>query len=205
MFRGPLAFRKYSCDILQAETHHQSVAKISPKYTVKFMTGSTPRYHRMSSGMSLSDTSVYWKSPDIKTIYRAAHKVTGPFAKSLVQQSGVISAASNAGGDRLKLLDQACGTGVVAEALHNEFASAHAEGVTPNWQLKCTDISPPMLESIGELIAKNKWENVEVANSNILDNGLDANTFDYVFTSFGMRYEHIYLCQHVSRTEKSLS
>jgi hypothetical protein len=95
-------------------------------------------------------------------------------------------------------LDQACGPGAIIEALHNEFASpATQPGMLPNWHLQCTDISPPMLDAIRESAEQNNWKDLEITQSNILDNGLLANTFDYVFASFGKRhiYYNICLCE----------
>jgi SAM-dependent methyltransferase len=144
----------------------------------------------MSSGNSSTNTADLWKNPDAKVIYRAAHKATSVFAKALVKQSGVIDAAprsssSSASDKGLVILDQACGTGAVAEALHDTL------GARPDWHLKCTDLSPPMLEAMEELATSRNWTNVDVAKSDILDNGLDAQSFDYVFASFGTYHRGI--------------
>lgn len=92
-----------------------------------------------------------------QVIYRAAHKATSVFARTLVKQSGVIDAAaksvsSSDEDNGLVILDQACGTGAVAEALYDIFDSAHGEqGARPNWRLQCTDLSPQMLEAMEEI------------------------------------------------------
>lgn len=123
-----------------------------------------------------------FNNPNIKSIYRAASRVTGPYAKALVQQSGIVKALS-AGNRQLSVLDQACGTGVVAEALHGEFAAA---GTTESdWHLKCTDSAQAMLDAMADLVKEKGWQNVEIAKSDILNNGLESEVYDYAFQSFG--------------------
>lgn len=123
-----------------------------------------------------------FNNPNIKAIYRAASRVTGPYAKALVQQSGIVKALST-GNRELGVLDQACGTGVVAEALCGELEAAG----TPekNWHLKCTDTAQAMLDAMSDLVKEKGWHNVETAKSDILNNGLESETFDYAFGSFG--------------------
>lgn len=41
-----------------------------------------------------------------------------------------------------------------------------------------------MLEAMEELAKSRNWANVDIAKSDILDNGLAAQRFDYVFASF---------------------
>jgi ubiquinone/menaquinone biosynthesis C-methylase UbiE len=134
----------------------------------------------MASGESRAND--IFNNPNIKSIYRAASRVTGPYAKALVQQSGIVKALS-AGNRQLSVLDQACGTGVVAEALHGEFAAA---GTTEsNWNLKCTDSAQAMLDAMDDLVKEKGWQNVETAKSDILNNGLESDVYDYAFQSFG--------------------
>lgn len=127
-----------------------------------------------------------------ENIYRAAHKATSVFARALVKQSEVIDAAarsltSSANDKGLVILDQACGTGAVAEALYGTFQSTHGQqGARPDWHLKCTDLSPPMLEAMEELTKLRNWANVDVAKADILDNGLATQSFDYVSASFSI-------------------
>lgn len=123
-----------------------------------------------------------FNNPNIKSIYRAASRVTGPYAKALVQQSGIAKALS-AGNRELSILDQACGTGVVAEALCSELAAAGSP--ENNWRLKCTDNAQAMLDAMSDLVKEEGWRNVETAKSDILNNGLESDTFDYAFGSFG--------------------
>ncbi|QKX57599.1 uncharacterized protein TRUGW13939_04717 [Talaromyces rugulosus] len=133
----------------------------------------------MASGESRAND--IFNNPNIKSIYRAASRVTGPYAKALVQQSGIVKALS-AGNRQLSVLDQACGTGVVAEALHGEFAAA---GTTEsNWNLKCTDSGQAMLDAMDDLVKEKGWQNVETAKSDILNNGLESDVYDYAFQSF---------------------
>jgi SAM-dependent methyltransferase len=123
----------------------------------------------------------------VKIIYRAAHKATSMFARALVKQSGAIDGAiwsltSSANYKGLVILDQACGTGAVTEALYDTFKSTHGQqGARPDWHLKYTNLSPLMLEAMEELAKSRNWANVDVAKSDILNNGLAAQSFDYVF------------------------
>jgi ubiquinone/menaquinone biosynthesis C-methylase UbiE len=72
--------------------------------------------------------------------YKNAENATRPYAKTIIQQSGIV-AYLNLGGEA-NVLDFGCGTGVVVHELYNTVPKE-------KWgQLKVlgTDISPPMLE-----------------------------------------------------------
>jgi ubiquinone/menaquinone biosynthesis C-methylase UbiE len=128
-----------------------------------------------------------WKQPDIGIIYRSIERVTGQFAKTLVEQSGITTALQGKKG-KLNILDQACGTGVVAVALHDAFAATStSEGSNKeeiDWHLQCTDLSQPMLNAVQERINQEGWKDTETAHSDMLKNGLESDKYDYVFASF---------------------
>ncbi|KAJ5529165.1 Methyltransferase type 11 [Penicillium freii] len=108
--------------------------------------------------------------------YRTAEKTTLPYAIDLVKQSGVASTA----GQPLAILDQACGTGVVAVALHDALGSQSEK----DWCLTCTDVSISMVAAIQERIEKNGWENTDAAVSDILKTGFPEDQYTHIFGAF---------------------
>jgi ubiquinone/menaquinone biosynthesis C-methylase UbiE len=108
--------------------------------------------------------------------YQNAEKTTLPYAIDLVKQSGIASTAGP-----LTILDQACGTGVVAVALHNALRNSEK-----NWRLTCTDVSTSMVTAVQERIQKNGWENTDAAVSDVLKTGFPDDQYTHVFGAFGM-------------------
>ncbi|OQD63822.1 hypothetical protein PENPOL_c008G09144 [Penicillium polonicum] len=108
--------------------------------------------------------------------YRTAEKTTLPYAIDLVKQSGVASTA----GQPLAILDQACGTGVVAVALHDAFRSQPEK----DWRLTCTDVSSSMVAAIQERIQKSGWENTDAAVSDVLKTGFPEDQYTHIFGAF---------------------
>lgn len=108
--------------------------------------------------------------------YRTAEKTTLPYARDLVKQSGVASAA----GEPLTILDQACGIGVVAVALHDAFRNQPGK----HWRLTCTDVSDSMIAAIQERIQENGWENTDAAVSDILETYFPEGQYTHVFGAF---------------------
>jgi SAM-dependent methyltransferase len=127
-----------------------------------------------------------WKNPQMGKIYQSVERVTGPFAQALVEQSGVITTTSSSSEKKINILDQGCGTGVIAAALHRSCPAGGAAAEAKNWHLTCTDVSAPMLAAMQERIEANGWEsNTETAVSDILKNRLESERFDFLFASFG--------------------
>ncbi|KAH8819460.1 S-adenosyl-L-methionine-dependent methyltransferase [Xylogone sp. PMI_703] len=131
---------------------------------------------KMSSTTNKVNLDSLWNNPDIALLYKSAHKVTGPFAKTLVQQSGVTATHEQP----LVLLDQGSGFGAVATALHDEL------GRTPEkeWRLTCTDVSEPMMERLRDKIKSEGWQNIDVTYADAQKSGLPSSNYNFVFASF---------------------
>ncbi|KAH8640612.1 hypothetical protein IG631_03553 [Alternaria alternata] len=87
--------------------------------------------------------------------YKNAEKATGPYAKTLVGQSGIVAHLDS--GAEANVLDFACGTGVVVQKLYDTIPKER-------WgQLKVlgADISPPMLEYLKARGEKQGWMGLE--------------------------------------------
>jgi ubiquinone/menaquinone biosynthesis C-methylase UbiE len=119
-----------------------------------------------------------WNNPNIGKQYHAAEMVTLVFARELVAQSRIVSVPIDT---PLSVLDQACGTGVVALALHE----ALTERTETSWSLTCTDMSQNMLDVLQERVEIAGWKNTDVKISDIQKNGLLSAQYSHVFSSFG--------------------
>lgn len=97
--------------------------------------------------------------------YKNAEAITGPFAKILVQQAGLLDASVFS---QLTILDSACGTGVVAAAVHASLDVSTKKRM----KLTCGDFSEPMLQAVRERIQENGWTNTEarLVNAQVLPN-----------------------------------
>ena len=91
-----------------------------------------------------------WQSTDIANKYRAAEVITGPFAHHLVKQCELDRAD---GSQKLVILDNACGTGVVTLNLYETLSPA----AKANLHVVCGDFSPGMVKSVQERIEQNGW------------------------------------------------
>jgi len=59
--------------------------------------------------MSVSGAKEGWHNPEIAELYQRAEAASGPFARAVIKQSGLIDYPSSAG--PLAVFDNACGTG----------------------------------------------------------------------------------------------
>lgn len=113
--------------------------------------------------------------------YKTGEHITGKFALSLLDQSGLVTKANNNPSEPLVVLDNACGTGIVSSILHNKLDTA----VKANWKLTCGDISPGMVEYTRGRMASESWQNAEVKTVDAQDTKLPSDHFTHVVTAFG--------------------
>jgi ubiquinone/menaquinone biosynthesis C-methylase UbiE len=85
------------------------------------------------------------------TKYKPAELITRPFAHDLVVQSGLLAAAARADAE-LVVFDNACGTGVVAQALFDALPAPPA-----GLQVLCGDLSPGMVAAASQRIEEGGW------------------------------------------------
>ncbi|KAK2836983.1 hypothetical protein FQN49_006527 [Arthroderma sp. PD_2] len=122
-----------------------------------------------------------WNDPKIVKDYRSAEKVTLAFAKSLVEQSGILSIRRV--GEPMCILDNACGTGAVSVVLH---------GMLPDWKVKngwnltCADLSGAMIDAVKTKIDAEGWGNTSTVIEDIQGTSLPAAHYTHVFASFAI-------------------
>ncbi|KAJ5112532.1 Acetylaranotin bis-thiomethyltransferase [Penicillium argentinense] len=111
--------------------------------------------------------------------YKTGEHITGEFAQSLLDQSGIKEANGNPK-KSLVVLDNACGSGVVSNILNQVLDHQ----VLANWKLICGDISPGMLEYTRNRMEKEKWQNAEIKTVDSQDTKLPTEYFTHVITAF---------------------
>ncbi|KAK1139294.1 hypothetical protein N8T08_001140 [Aspergillus melleus] len=117
-----------------------------------------------------------YKQQDFAVRYKIAEKVTGPFAEALVDLSGVTESTKKP----LVILDNACGTGIIARFLRQKV-----DGETQkSWRLTCGDFSEMMIEVTKVTIETEGWVNAEAKLVNAQDTGLPSGEFTHVFAGF---------------------
>lgn len=82
--------------------------------------------------------------------YKPTERITGPFARNLIQQVGVLQADIGP----LIVLDNACGTGIVSSELYEMLD----ESARNSLQLTCGDISEGMVQAVQERIVDSDWK-----------------------------------------------
>ncbi|GAD93840.1 UbiE/COQ5 family methyltransferase, putative [Paecilomyces variotii No. 5] len=117
-----------------------------------------------------------WEDPGFASRYRFAEVITGPYAKLLVEQTGIQSTKERP----LVILDNACGTGVVADKLQRSLD----EEAISNMQLTCADISEVMLGITKKRIQEEGWKNVETKIVDAQKTDLPSSHYSHVFASF---------------------
>ncbi|KAJ5133345.1 hypothetical protein N7448_001626 [Penicillium atrosanguineum] len=112
--------------------------------------------------------------------YKTGEKVTGKFAQSLLEQSGMVKYANSSPEKSLVVLDNACGTGVVSSLLNQQLS----EKVKKNWNLTCGDITEGMLAYTRNRLQHEDWQNVEVKNVDAQETGLPSAHYTHAITAF---------------------
>ncbi|KAL4897897.1 S-adenosyl-L-methionine-dependent methyltransferase [Aspergillus ambiguus] len=116
-------------------------------------------------------------SKDFVTRYKLAERVTGPFAQILVNYSGV---AQNTRPP--VILDHACGTGVVSDALVHSLDLQTIK----SWDLTCGDISPGLVEYMSRKIQDEGWPNAKAKLVDAQDTKLPTGHFTHIFAAFAL-------------------
>ncbi|KAJ5640937.1 hypothetical protein N7528_000562 [Penicillium herquei] len=136
---------------------------------------------------------VLFNDPKFIKSYESGERVTGTFAETLIEQSGIVASSKADPECSLVILDNACGTAVVSSILHREID----DYVKGNWKLTCGDLAEGMLEYARRRIQREKWINSDVKTVDVQDTKLPSSHFTHVFTSFGMtQYHHAALLSY---------
>ncbi|KAI9934731.1 hypothetical protein AWENTII_005746 [Aspergillus wentii] len=108
--------------------------------------------------------------------YKIGEKITGEFAKVLIEQSGIANSTQRP----LVIFDNACGTGIISSTLHDTLSVSARE----TWKLTCGDISEGMLEYTKQRIEHEHWHNAETKIVDAQNTGLPSTHYTHVFAAF---------------------
>ncbi|KAJ6135601.1 Acetylaranotin bis-thiomethyltransferase [Penicillium capsulatum] len=133
----------------------------------------------MATTESREGIQMLFKNNNFVTEYDVAEKVTSPFAKDLIAQSGLGANANPA--TPLTVLDNACGTGIVSSILHRQLD----DRVKGNWTLTCGDFSEAMLERTKHRMKEEGWMNAETKVVDAQNTQLPSASYTHVITAFG--------------------
>ncbi len=97
-------------------------------------------------------TSTFFKQEDLPRRYRSIEVITGAFARTLVEKAGLVVPTATEEEEKLTILDNGCGIGAVAAALHEMLD----EGRKKRMELTCGDFAPGMLEALKERISEGR-------------------------------------------------
>jgi SAM-dependent methyltransferase len=98
-------------------------------------------------------------SPDV--MRRAGELITGKFAARLIQLAGLSAPSSGSSGaavKELKILDNACGSGIVTA----ELMKVLSEKQKGRLEVVCGDVQQGMVDYVKERVDKGGWTGVEV-------------------------------------------
>ncbi|KAH8926829.1 S-adenosyl-L-methionine-dependent methyltransferase [Atractiella rhizophila] len=109
--------------------------------------------------------------------YRKLDKGMRSPGTRLLEQSGVLSNPPLSSAADLKILDNACGTGVITSLIKEQEAFKDVE-------VTATDFSDAMVEIVKERTKEEGWNNVQASVANAMDLKLPSDTFSHTITNF---------------------
>ncbi|KAL4931303.1 gliotoxin thiomethyltransferase [Aspergillus undulatus] len=127
--------------------------------------------------MAAPQTTSMFKQADFVRRYKLAEKLTGLFARPLINQTAIASYSKNP-----IILENACGTGAISSALHQTLP----DQVKQSWKLTCGDFSDAMIEVTKQRAADEGWQNAEVKNVDAQDTKLPSDYYSHVLTAFAI-------------------
>ncbi|KAL4917274.1 S-adenosyl-L-methionine-dependent methyltransferase [Aspergillus aurantiobrunneus] len=127
--------------------------------------------------MATTAFSNMFQEKDIAKRYELAEKVTGLFARPLINQSGISSYQ-----ERPVVFDNACGTGVISSVLHHTLSDQVRKG----WKLTCGDFSQAMVDYTQQRAINEGWHNAEVKVVNALETHLPSAYYTHVYAAFAI-------------------
>lgn len=127
---------------------------------------------------SAKPEKLMWDSPDFAKMYASAEKMTGIFAKLLLEEVNMDKVSED---KEVVVLDEACGTGVVS-ALLMDMLSDKAKG---NLTLVCADFADAMVEYVGRRIESCGWKNTRAVKADGMDTKLPSSHFTHIVLNFG--------------------
>lgn len=113
-------------------------------------------------------------------MFTLAERTTGPFAELMIRQSGLPSNPL----DRLVVLDNACGTGVVATKLFE--GNLLDDATRAKLAVTCADFSQAMVDATREKAVKNGWPSAtDIVVADGMDTKFPSSHYTHVFFNFG--------------------
>jgi hypothetical protein len=131
-------------------------------------------------------------SKEFASGYKLAELVTGPFAQLLVDYSGVVQSTQRP----LVILDNACGTGIISEAL-NRSLDSQTKG---HWELTCGDISDSLVQYVNQRIQDEGWPRAKAQLVDAQDTKLPSSHFTHIFAAFGESHSDIVVVRYTPLT-----
>ncbi|KAF8816068.1 S-adenosyl-L-methionine-dependent methyltransferase [Phlegmacium glaucopus] len=135
----------------------------------------------MSANTFAQGLSIIFASKSFAKDYTIAERATGPPARTLLLQAGLLSESIHSDSD-YTILDNACGTGVVTAALYETF-----KGKEGKLNLVCGDFSAQMVEFVKERILHLEGLKAEARELNGQALSVPSNHFTHVLTNFGFQ------------------
>lgn len=120
--------------------------------------------------------------------YMIAEKITRYYTLDLIKLSGLIGSTLRP----LKVLDLACGTGVVSDDLH-ELLDSQLED---NWELTCGDISTELTGHVKHKIVEKGWKNSSARVMDAQKTELPDGHYTHVFAALGMSSQKRFYSQY---------
>ena len=133
------------------------------------LAGKLNRNETGSDTHSINDTNLagpLWLRAEIGKLYAKGEVHTGPFSKPLLRMGGFDKLALPTGGEKLKILDVCCGSGVTTEKLH-ELLKEQGIDVGERVDLTCGDLSEGQLAYLDERITLMGWKGTKTQQMNI--------------------------------------
>ncbi|KAG5641264.1 hypothetical protein DXG03_005597 [Asterophora parasitica] len=155
-----------------------------------------------SNAAPIPTLTEFFASKDIAHNYASAERATGPPARAMILQAGFPASLATAdAGAQFVILDNACGTGVVATTLQVAF-----RGNEGRLKLVCGDFSPPMVEAVKARIVA--MEGVD-AEARVVDGQVcsfrvfqSTGNSSRAWIGDGFTCKHIHSCLHQLRVSE---
>lgn len=119
-----------------------------------------------------------WDSPEFAQMYTSAEKLTGSYAKLLLEK---VNLDNFPDAEKLIVLDEACGTGIVSAHLMDILGDKGKE----NLDLTCADFADAMVHFVAKRIESSGWKNAKAVKADAMDTKLPSSHFTHVFLNFG--------------------
>lgn len=103
----------------------------------------------------------FFAGDDASAVYEAAERLTGPVATPLVEHAGLTKTIMHP----IRVLDMACGTGVVSAHLHHALSNMGPEA-QDKVHLTCADISESQIGYVRQRIQAQGWKNTVAVQTN---------------------------------------